>query len=188
MTSKHFILGGLAILIAGSAAAWESTQEQLERTVRDAQFAVERAPFDGKMVTADLRRKEAQVKLAKAQADLDAFKTSGPAPFIQERLEEAVKEDQRTLERGYFDGKPITWDTRRKEAQAKLAKDQAALEAFKTAGPAAYERAGLERAIEYDRWVIATGGGEGKLIQRDARIKDARESLARHEVALAAYK
>lgn len=186
MINKHLILGSLAILIAGSVGAYESTQAKLERGVREAQSMVERASFDGKPVTADLRRQEAQQRLAKAQSELDAFKTAGPAAYEQARLEAAIKQDQRVLEQGIFDGKPVTADLRRQEARAKLAKDQAALEAFKTAGPAGVERARLQDAVKHDRWVIATGGGESKMIQRDARIKAAREDLSEHEAALAA--
>ncbi len=137
---------------------------------------------------ADIRHAEAREQLAKAQAELEAFKTSGPARYEQGRLEEAVKADQAQVERATFNGKPATWAARRQEAREKLAKDQAALEAFKTGGPTAYKRATLERAIQHDQWVIATGGGESKFVQREARIKAAQGNLAQNEAALAALK
>lgn len=186
--NKFVAFSGLMILLAGSAFAYENTQQRLERNVREAQYALENAAFAGKPVTADLRRTEARVKLAKAQAELEAFKTAGPASYEQGQLEGAVKVAQANVERASFDGKPVTWDARRKEAREKLAKAQAALETFKTGGPTAFERANLEKAIQHDKWVIATGGSESKMVQRAARINAARASLAQNEAALAALR
>jgi hypothetical protein len=101
-----------------------------------------------------------------------------------QKLERAVREDQFMIEHPAFGEKPVVADARRKAAEEKLAKDQAALEEFKTAGPMGFQRARLNEAIDYDKWVIETGGGESKLVQREARIKAARENLARHEAAL----
>lgn len=188
MRIKRWMTGALMVLMAGPVAAWETTQQKLERAVQEDQLVLERGRFDGKPITWDARRKEAQVKLAKDQAELEAFKTAGPAAYEQARLEKAIKDDQEMIDTAWRAGKLAYRDAQVKAGKEKLAKDQAALEAFKTAGPVGFERVRLNEAIEYDQWVIATGGGENKMVQRDARIKAARTSLAEHEAALAALK
>ncbi len=185
MTNENILLSGLMILMAASAFAYVDTQQKLEQAVLGAQYRLDHAAFAGKPVTADLRRAEAREHLANAKAELESFKTEGPAAYQRARLEKAVKVAQTMLERASFDGKPVTWDLRRAEARKRLAKDQSALEAFTAGGPAAFARAALEKAVQIDQRVIATGGGESKVIQREARIKAARVRLSQHEAALA---
>ncbi len=103
-----------------------------------------------------------------------------PAPSPLEKLESAVRLDQFLVENPAFGTKSTVADARREEAKVKLAKDQAALDAFKTAGPSD----ALKEAIAYDRWEMETGGYESKFIQREARKQAARERLAQHEAAL----
>ena len=95
-----------------------------------------------------------------------------PAMTPQERLENAVRQDQGIVENAErFASKPIAVQALREEFRKKLVADQAALDEFKTAGPTAYERARLENEIRAARF-------DSKLLSQKARIEAAQKKLA----------
>ena len=95
-----------------------------------------------------------------------------PAMTPQERLENAVRQDQGIVENAErFASKPIAVQALRAEFRKKLVADQAALDEFKTAGPTAYERARLENEIKAARF-------DSKLLSQRARIEAAQKKLA----------
>lgn len=94
-----------------------------------------------------------------------------PTVTPQERLENAVRQDQAMIESAGTENKILAAEARRETGRRKLAEDQAALEAFKTAGPAAFERSRLENEIAAARF-------ESKLLSQRARIETAEKKLA----------
>lgn len=106
----------------------------------------------------------------------------------QERLERAIRKDHRMIENAGQEGKLLAIHARREMGRKKLAQDQAALEAFKTAGPATFERAQLEKTVQSNRAEIEAARFESKLLSREARIKIAEKKLAQDEAALSALK
>ena len=101
-----------------------------------------------------------------------------------EKLEIAVRQDQEMIERSGAGEKATATAARQSTGRVKLAQDQAALEAFKTAGP----NADLQAAVQEDRAEIAAAASESKLILRQARIAAAQKKLAVDEAALSATK
>lgn len=105
-----------------------------------------------------------------------------------EQLERAVRQDQATIENGGYEGKPLAANARREEAKKRLAGDQAALDSYKTAGPADYERKLLVRAVEADQAEIVAARSESKNLSRIAREDAAKKKLAQDQATLDAFK
>ena len=89
----------------------------------------------------------------------------------EERLERAVRQDQMLIESASTESKVLAAEGRRAIGTVRLAADQKALEAFKTSGPTAFERASLENEIEAAQF-------ESKLVSKLARIAVAEKKLA----------
>lgn len=143
MKNKKWTAMGLTLfltmpLLAGTHPAFPltvnypnlTTQERLERDVQIAQARIQNPGYGTKLVLVQQERENARKDLAAAQARLEAFKTAGPKMDIP-RLEQAIRDDQFALEHANNGDKFVYVQMRRQAAQAKLAQDQAALDALK---------------------------------------------------------
>jgi hypothetical protein len=137
LTAMGLTLFMAAPLMAGSFPAVTynvqypslTRQESLERDVRIAQNRIE-SPVSGKVLVAQQERAQARLDLAVAQSRLEAFKTAGPKMDIPV-LEQAIRDDHFAIEHANNGDKFSYVQMRRQTAEAKLAQDQAALDALK---------------------------------------------------------
>lgn len=196
MTNKWTMSGlilALAIPFPVSKASTDGARpvtemERLEQAVRNDQAALRYAGAGMSLRNAQIEKQQARERLASDQAALDAFKTAGPQATRLAQLEAAVQRDQSALANaGVGLGKMVDVQAERKRAAETLARDQAALEAFKTAAPRA-DILRLEQAVRDDEAALRYAGvGKHQAYARQERAK-ALQRLEADRAALGALK
>lgn len=105
-----------------------------------------------------------------------------------ERLEAAVRADQSAVANAGIGTKMRYMEIERQRAKEALARDQAALEAFKTMGPTNWEIRRHEQGIRDAEAALRAANSAGKLVYIRQQQDEARRSLAYHQAALDALK
>ena len=116
------------------------------------------------------------------------FAEGSAIPTELERLEKAVRDDQAALKYAGVGMSMRNSQIEKERARQRLAADQAALDAFKTAGPEATKLAQLEAAVKRDQAALKYAGvGQHFVYARQEREK-ARQALERDQAALESFK
>ncbi len=162
--------------------------ERLEKSVKDDQAALKYAGVGMSLRNAQIEKERAHARLANDQAALDAFKTAGPQATKLAQLEAAVKRDQEALKNAGIGGTKMVYaQQERQSAREALARDQAALEAFKTAGPKS-EIPALEKAVRNDEAALRYAGVGEKMVYAQQSRAAALRRLEVDRAALEALK
>lgn len=190
MMKKSMTGAGMAVLIMAPLFAATSPElERLEQAVKYDQSVLANAGRSAsKPQYAAMERQKAQETLASDQAALEAFKAMGPSNWRLAQLEKAVRDDQADLTRQFPGEKWAYTKDRQEAARRNLARDQAALESFKTMGPTNWEIAQHEQGIRNGESALRSANSAGKLVYIKQQQDQARRDIAYHQAAIDALK